>query len=137
MVEQRVAQAPQHALAQPALHGVDLELQPAVHHDQREEGEGERDQVGQLVQREAVEQVQRAAAEKCRQREVDFQERDRRGRLREALALDRLVDDGLGQVEHREVDQHRCDHQRQDQQLLALAVAQDEAEQRPFHGEGS
>jgi len=61
-------------------------FRPPFDHDQREEGERQRDQVGQLVQRKAVEQVQRAAAEKRRQRDVDLEEGDGGARLREALA---------------------------------------------------
>src|ERR1700751_1972916 len=36
VVEQLIAQAPEHALAHPALHRVDLELEPAVQDDERE-----------------------------------------------------------------------------------------------------
>ena len=53
--------------------------------------------------------------------------------LREPVALDRLVDDGLRQVERQVVHHHGGDHQRHDQQLVALAVADDEAEQAAVH----
>jgi hypothetical protein len=108
------AQAPQHALAHPALHGVDLELEPAVQHDQREEHERQREQVLDAAELEAEEAGGGAG-------------------LLELVALDRLVDDGLRQVERQVVDHHGADHQRHDQQLVALAVADDEAEEAAFH----
>ena len=114
VVEQRVAQPAQHALAHPALHGVDLELQPAAEHDQAEESHAQREQVGQALQVEA---------EPVRGR----------SRLGERTALDRLVDDGLGDVERQVVDHHARQHQGHDQQLVALAVADDEAEQAAVH----
>jgi len=116
VVEQGVAQAPQHALAHPALHRVDLELEPAVQHDQAEEQDRQREEIGDALQIEAEEALHRVGA-------------------REAHALDRLVDDGLRQVERQVVHHHRGDHQRHDQELVALAVLDDEAEETAFHPE--
>ena len=106
----------------------------AVDDDQGEKRERERDQVRQLVHREAVEHAQRLAAEEGRQRELELEKRHGRRGLGETLALDRLVDDRLGQVEHRKVDQHRRQDQRHDHHLFALAVSENEPEQGPFHG---
>jgi hypothetical protein len=113
-IEQVEAQPPQHALAHPPLHRVDLELEPAVQDDQAEEQDRQREEVGDAVQVEAEQALHR----------VDRREGD---------ALDRLVDDGLRQVEREVIDHHRRDHQRHDQHLIALAVTQDEAEKAAFH----
>ena len=114
VVEQGIAQPPQHALAHPALHGVDLELEPADGDDQREKRGRQGEKVGNALEIEAEEVLDRV----------------RRG---EAHALDRLVDDGLRQVERQVVHHHRRDHQRHDQELIALAVLDNEAEETAFH----
>ena len=114
VVEEGVAQPAQHALAHPALHRVDLELEPAVEHDQAEEQARQREEIRDALEVQAEEALHRVGA-------------------REAHALDRLVDDGLRQVERQVVDHHRRDHQRHDQQLIALAVSNDEAEETAFH----
>jgi hypothetical protein len=106
--------SPKHALAHPALHGVDLELEPAVEDDQAEEEDRQREEVRNAVQLEAEELLDRLGGG-------------------EARALDRLVDDGLRQVERQVIDNHSRDHQRHDQQLIALAVSNDEAEKAAFH----
>ena len=91
VVVQRVAQAAQHALAHPALHGVDAELEPAV---ERRSGRGRSSTARTGTRR-------RAELAAPRKPVVAI------APLREAAALDRLVDDGLGQVERRVVDHHR------------------------------
>ena len=65
-VVELVAQAAQHALAHAALLGVDALLELAVHHHGGQEHEAHGHEIGQLVDREAVEEVD-----------------DRRGRSRE------------------------------------------------------
>ncbi len=113
VVEEPIAQAPEHALAHPALHGVDLELEPAVEHDQAEEDDRQGEQVGQALEVHAEPVGDRV--------------------LLEGVALDRLVDDRLGQVERQVVDDHGRQHQRHDQELVALAVTDDEAEETAVH----
>ena len=113
-VVEREAQAAQHALAHPALHRVDLELEPAIEHDQPEEDQRQGEQVLQA-------------------REIEAEEAGGGVGLRKLAALDRLVDDRLRQVERQVVHDHGADHQRHDQQLVALAVADDEAEKAAVH----
>ena len=66
MVEQGVAQTPQHALAQPALHGVDLELHQPADHDQAKKRQGQRKQVGNALQGKAFQQDNMRATQESR-----------------------------------------------------------------------
>ena len=99
VVEQVVAQAAQHALPHPALHGVDLELDPAADDDQRQKGQRQREQVRCTLKRESIKNMHHCAAQQVGQGEAQAQERGGRVRARKSLPLYRLVDDGLGQVQ--------------------------------------
>src|SRR4051812_49996359 len=83
--DQLVTQAAQQALAEAALVGVDVLLEPAVHQDGDEEQEAEHEQVADLVEVEAHEVV----------RELDV------------LPEDALVEDVLRDVEGDVVDRQR------------------------------
>ena len=95
-VEQVVTQAAQHAFAHPALHGIDLELDQPADDNQRQKGKAQCQQVRRALQRNALENLPRAAAQEVRQAEHHSHERNGRVRIGEPLALDRLVDDDLG-----------------------------------------
>ena len=101
-LEQIVAQAAQHALADPALADVQVVFERAIDQDEDEKDAAQQHEIGDLA------------------------ELDPKDLLREFLAADRLVDDHLGQFER--VVQKRERQQRDDDQinLFAQAVAQNE-----------
>ena len=124
-VEKLEAQQTQHALAHPALVGVDVALEAAIDRDEQEEGDGQREQVGQAVELEAVEQLDRRADQPLRQRHIGGQERGGIARILEAATLDRAVDDLLGQVEAHEIEGHRCYDDEQHPELIATRIHPD------------
>ena len=130
-VDELVAQTAQHALAEAALVGVDVELEQAVDDDVAQEGHAQRDQGAHAVELEALEQRERALAERIA--DLDRQHHLRGGRRFEALALDRPVDDPLGNVEGEEVGRHGKRHDDQDPHLLTPGVRPDVPEQVAFH----
>ncbi len=104
LIDQLEADAAQHALAKPALVGVDIELEETVDDDQRQENQTQADERLCAVEVETVEEVNRAV-----ERNVDIDRQEGLGCTRrfESLALDRSVDDLLGQIEGHEIRDHR------------------------------
>src|SRR5262249_30676111 len=114
-VDQLEADAPQHALAEPALIGVDVELEEAVEDDQPEEDQAQRHQHLQAVELKPLEYLHMAY-----EWEIigDMHEGLRGAFALESLALDRAVDDLLRQIEGQEIGDHRDGHHRQNPELL-------------------
>ena len=105
---QRITEAPQHALADLALEGIDGVFEGAVDEDEREKRRAEDHQVRHLIEFEP-EQL-----------------------LGEMLAADRPVDDRFWQVERVVEEREGRQRQQQQQDLLLHAVLQDEAIDRRF-----
>ena len=131
-VVELVAQAAQHALAHAALLGVDALLELAVDHHGGQEDEAHGHEIGQLIDREAVEQMDVKAAEEVRQAEIDRAPLDDR-RVLEGVARDAVVDDRLRHAERQEVEDLRKDDEDQNDDLLGSAVAPDVGKQISLH----
>ena len=122
-VDKLEAQLAQHALAQPALVGVDVELEQAVDDHQEQEDQGKRHQGVEALQVDTRENLN-AAARQEPGGHIDGDAEIMLGRVlrREPPALDGAVDDQLGQVERQEVGRHRRQHDEQDVNLHRLGV---------------
>lgn len=99
-VVELVAQPAQHALAEPALQHVDVELEPAVHQDEEQEDDAQEAQQPEPV---AVEYVQLEAEEGGRTQMVAV------------LRVQHLVDDLLRHVERGVVERQRGQRDDQDE----------------------
>src|SRR5262249_17228387 len=116
-VEQIEAQAPQHALAQAALRRIDVDLEPVVDDDEDEEQHADRDQIGNPIQLESIEDVQGAATKESRER--NFQAQKAGDPLGMGGQLLNGVDDRPRQVERDVIESKRERHHQQDQALLS------------------
>src|SRR5262249_3193785 len=99
---QRIAEAAQHPLAEPALVGVDEIFEAAVDQDQRDEHAAQDQQVGNTV---------------------EFQPQQVLWKRR--IFLDRLIDDRLRQIERVVKEWERNQAQQQQENLLLVTVLQD------------
>ncbi len=124
LVDQFETDAPQHAFAEPALVGVDVELEDTVDDDQPQEDEAQAHQRLGAVEFESVKEMK--IAEK-RQVDVDRHEWLRGPRRLEPFALDRAVDDLLRQVERHEIRDHRQGDDEDDPELLPPGMGPDVA----------
>jgi putative ABC transport system ATP-binding protein len=88
--------------------------------------------IKELIDREAVEQVDVKAAEEVREAEIDRAPLDYRGVL-EGVARDAVVDDRLRDGQGQEVKNLRQHHEAQDDKLLGPAVSPDVGEQISLH----
>ena len=129
-VDQLEADAPQHALAEPALVGVDVELEETVQYHERQKDEAERDQHLEAVELQTAENLDMAD-----QRQIvgDMHEGLRGVRPLETLALNRSVDDLLGQVEGQKVGDHGSEDHQQNPDLLQAGILPDVTREAFFH----
>ncbi len=130
-VVELVTQAAQHALAHAALLGVDALPELAVDDHRPQEDEAHDHQIGQLVGREAVVQVD-VAADEAGQRNRHRQHLHGR-RVLEGIARDAVVDDRLGNAERQEIEHLRKHHEHQDDELLVPTVPPDIGEEIALH----
>src|SRR5262249_23578795 len=91
------------------------------------------DEIGELVDLEAVEQANHLARQNGRQVEFPHQERDRLGGL-EGVALDAIVDDRLGHRKRQEIENLGEHDQAQDNELFGAAMPPNVGEQIALHG---
>ncbi len=129
-VDEIEADPPQQPLAEPALVGVDVELEEAVDDDEQQEDGAQCVERLHARQRKALEYLETADA---RQPEAEVEKPLRRARLLEALALDRPVDDLLRQVEGHEIGDHRDGDDQQNPELLLARVGPDVPGESIFH----
>ena len=119
-VDELVAHAAQHPLAEPALEGGDVELEVAVHQNEEQEQRAEVDQHRDAAELEPVEKHHLAAAEQPRladRRRSASPSRCPSGS--KSPALDRAVYDRLRQVEGEKVEGQRHHHDDQKPNLVA------------------
>ena len=137
-VDEVEAKPTQHALAEPSLEGIDVELESAVDADEGEEQEAQPDEIRQPLELDAREQCVFPAAEKVGKREFQLQEPSGGPRhddavLDEAFAVDRTVDDDLRQVEGKKIERQRGQDHEQNPNLILARVLPDVPEEPGFH----
>ena len=131
--EQVEPHPPQHALAQHPLGDVDPVLEGAVHDHEEQEHAREAEQEADPAHLEALEDLDRSAAEPAWPAQNGFQEGRSGPAVDEGFALNRLIHDLARQIERSEVERQRSQDDRTNNELVAARMLPNVAKKALIH----